>query len=137
MIAAVAMALALSLANSASAIQNCNLDGPPRESGVTETDGTFAFVFPDSISRSYSGCQTQWDEQGRVMWTLRFENGELLEYAENPPDSVKPPPCRYQDHRLVSPDAKSCPLYDSLKDGIPTIPKGHVPPIPAERDPRR
>lgn len=122
----------------ASSLLNCTLTGPPQQAGVTETDGQFFFVFPLEIDRSYDGCQTMWDESGKVRFMLSFKKWEIVKYVQSSPeDGQTPVNCLYKKRNLLKTSSTECPAYDSVKNGFRTIEKQHEPVIPVNRDPRR
>src|SRR5262245_58615571 len=64
----------------ACATENCDLKKQPAESSVSEGHGRYYLVFPRTLGSSYTGCQTEWDEDGVVWWVLKFDRGNLIEF---------------------------------------------------------
>jgi hypothetical protein len=125
-------------AQPACAMDNCDLPKPPPESAVTANHGAFYFVFPRSIPAGYTGCQTEWNEHGSIAWLLKFDKGALVVFEAHPETSSEEGfACRYRDGKAVDPDTTSCPEFDSVKNGVATLPRNLEPVVPSDRDPRK
>src|SRR5882757_4243871 len=97
----------------------CSLDGPPPDAAVSANHGNFFFVYPRTVARSYSGCQTMWDELGRKVFVFRFTEGVLREYSlTDYSDGSKPMVCKYAKQRLSADSSKDCSPYEDVKSGL-------------------
>jgi hypothetical protein len=122
----------------ASPQRNCSRTIPPLDAAVTETNGLFFYVFPRGIDKTYNGCQTMWDEKGKVWFTLTFHHGRIVKFLESSQESNKAPTvCKYQDDVFLEGPSKECPAYESIRSGFRTFEKVDEPSIPANRDPRK
>jgi hypothetical protein len=79
-----------------------------------------------------------WDELGRRIVVLRFDDGELksyeiADYSSGGDWQV----CRYQEDKLVSDHPAGCPPFEDVRAGLPTVERTDEPLVPADRDPRR
>jgi hypothetical protein len=117
----------------------CSPDGPPPDAAVSANHGSFFFVYPRAVSRSYSGCQTMWDELGRKIFVFRFTEGVLQEYSlmdYSGAGGSKPMVCKYAKKRLGADSPKDCSPYEDAKSGLLNVAPEDEPPVPADRDPR-
>ena len=129
--------VAAAMPSAALAENTCSLSQPPLNAAVTAVHGYFYFVYPQSISEAYSGCQTMWDETGRTVIVLRFERGTLTKATQTDPsnDSSKEV-CSYRKGALRAGSSSDCPEYDAVKKGVQHLglPEGVV--VPRDRDAR-
>ncbi len=115
----------------------CSLDGPPPDAAVSANHGSFFFVYPRTVARSYSGCQTMWDELGRKVFVFRFTEGVLHEYSLTEySGGSKPMVCKYLEQRLSADSSKDCSAYEDVKTGLLNVAPEDEPVVPESRDPR-
>ena len=123
----------------ASAGKNCGFKIPPHEAVADVSHGYFLYIFPKSISASYGGCQTVWDEDGVKRIVLVFVAGEIVEFKtiDTLPDKqTKVQICKYENGALVTPSS-DCPAAGRMENGFLTVSdSGELPTPPPEKDPR-
>jgi hypothetical protein len=117
---------------------NCELAKPPKQSGVTATDGYLFFVYPTKLANDYSGCQTMWDEFGRPYLVRVLEHGHLTVFEQKSHAKGETPVlCRYRNEHLIRGKADLCPKASEAYHFFLTLKEAEVPPISPGRDPRR
>ncbi|WP_157201430.1 hypothetical protein [Massilia sp. Root418] len=111
---------------------------PSDRAAVIEDHGYFFFIYPRTISANFSGCQTMWDENGKQLFVLTFEQGNLISYESNDPSGKeKNQTCLYKHGKLAQHGPTDCPDYGDVKKGLQSLPQSDEPIVPAERDPRK
>lgn len=109
---------------------------PPEEAAVNLSHGTYLFVHPKTLGEAYSGCQTMWNEQGKIIFVLSFQSGKLMRMrAWENAGASKPLECLYRDRALVKGDPDACPDYEALAGGFRTV-GAEALEVPENRDPR-
>jgi hypothetical protein len=116
----------------------CSLKSAPMDAAVSENHGMYSFVYPRTLTPSFAGWQTMWDELGRKVFVLTFTDGELRQYSfSDYSRGFKTHRCKYEGGKAMgNGGAEACPQYDSLKHGMLTAPADQEPSVPKERDPR-
>jgi hypothetical protein len=123
----------------ATASQNasCPEVHPPKDAAVNMSHGQYLFIHPKTLGEKYSGCQTMWNEKGRVVMVLTFHKGKLTRMQAAEDDGAsKPLECVYQNEALTQGDPEECPEYEALASGFRTVGADALE-VPNERDPRR
>lgn len=117
--------------------ENCSLQIPPRDSAVSANHGSFFFVYPRGFDRGYSGCQTMWDELGRMVLVFHFRDGALIEYTlADHSTAGEPAVCKYKDGKPGAVNPKNCPQFADVENGLLNVLPEDEPEVPLERDPR-
>jgi hypothetical protein len=120
---------------------SCSLAAPPRDSALNMSHGAVVFIYPRSIAKGFSGCQTMWGPTGEPLVKLKLKRGalvllEIFEHAR--PDAAIT--CRYRNGKLTT-NLDDCPAYEDSVSGMKTMPveaeRRIIPPVPPETDPRR
>lgn len=134
----VSILLLCGCAASINAQESCDLKTPPRQAGVDKNHGSFFFIYPRTVSTSYSGCQIMWDEKGTKWFILTFEKGNLTTFdGDDPLDASQKKLCKYENGSLITHQQNKCPEYNAVKNGILVLPADEEPIVPLDRDLRR
>src|SRR4051794_29653428 len=98
---------------------NCSLSAPPADSGEDFSRGATLRIYPraKAIDAAYDGCQTVWAPAGdgwSVLVMVAIANGAPVRiWSESPADPDRLA-CRYEQGRVVSGNAATCPDPRSL-----------------------
>lgn len=85
----------------------------------------------------FTGCQTMWDELGRKIFVLYFQEGRLKQYSLTDYSGHQASEiCTYDNGKLIASSPQSCTPYEHMKDGLGYIAPAYEPPVPKERDAR-
>ena len=115
-------------------MQNCDLKGPPADSGEDGDHGIPMRIYPRraAIGSTYSGCQTVWAYDGAT-WSVAFlgvfENGTItrMRVPSEPGNPIEQ--CLMQSGRLVKGDKDICSSldmfpYSSVPPGCASVASG-------------
>lgn len=127
-------------ASACQASSTCDLRQPPRAAVVDGVHGQYIFIFPDRISKKFTGCQIVWTESGHKWIVYRFSKGVIERFTVDFPQPAQPGninvDCHYKGGEALERGNKDC-LSEERSKGFPwrrQIPE-LVPPL--EKDPRR
>ncbi|WP_377153116.1 hypothetical protein ACFJIX_17350 [Roseateles sp. UC29_93] len=116
---------------------NCSMVQVPTDAAVNMSHGAYLFIYPKTLGSAYSGCQMVWDEQGQIIFVLRFQAGKLARMqAREEEGASRRLECRYRNEALLRGESEDCPDYEALATGFHTVSADTLK-VPNERDPRR
>jgi len=111
--APIALIIVLSICSAAYAQSNCDLKRPSKTADVDVDDGVRLFLYPGTIGKSYSGCQTMWSEHNEKVLVFTYEQGllkQFVQYGNGQPVLT----CIYEKEKSLTSNSSECPEYEQI-----------------------
>jgi hypothetical protein len=95
-------------------VGTCALKSPPASARVQPGQGVDILVWPDRVDDHFTGCQKAWLEDGRLLGTTVFNQGQVQSFTAREPKGGATLRCRYQGAAADKPLPAKCPPREAF-----------------------
>jgi hypothetical protein len=95
-------------------VDTCALKSPPVAARIQPGHGVDLLVWPAQVDGSFTGCQKAWLEDGWLLGTAVFKQGQVQSFTAREPKSRVTLRCRYAGASAGKPLPATCPPREAF-----------------------